>query len=329
MGVLALGTGGLNRPTMPLRALLPMIVLTHKVRERVPCVADIAELLDRFWGMHDADVRHLEGGINSETWLVEHQGSTYVAKRVSPTAVADLVAGCEIATELADAGFVTGRPVHTSDGKLVLTDHALALLEYVPGRELEGETDEEQRWIASTLAGVHLADSPASGPSPATFMVDWLAPELPGVGEHPWLVQVVAEVRAETDPLNLTWSVLHTDPSPEAFVHNDSTGVTGLIDWAGARRGPVVYDVASAVMYLGGLEHATAFLTTYAMEGPLRSDEMQYLDAFRRFREAIQGTYFAWRLAATDLTGGIDQFENEKGLNDARRRLRALGLDTA
>ena len=56
---------------------------------------------------------------------------------------------------------------------------------------------------------------------------------------------------------------------------------------------------------------------------------MQHLDAFRRFREAIQGTYFAWRLAANDLTGGIDQAENEKGLNDARRRLAALGLDTA
>ena len=31
-----------------------------------------------------------------------------------------------------------------------------------------------------------------------------------------------------------------------------STGVTGLIDWAGACPGPLLYDVASAVMYLGG-----------------------------------------------------------------------------
>ena len=110
--------------------------------------------------MHAADVRPLGGGINSETWLVEHQGSTYVAKRVPPTAVGDLVAGCEVAAALAEAGFVTGPPVPTSDGRLVLTDHALALLEHVPGRELEGETDEEQRWIASTLAGVHLAGQP-------------------------------------------------------------------------------------------------------------------------------------------------------------------------
>ena len=122
--------------------------------------------------------------------------------------------------------------------------------------------------------------------------------------------------------------MLHTDPSPEAFRHDASTGVTGLVDWTGARRGPVLYDVASAVMYLGGSEHSAAFLTTYAAEGPLAPDEMRHLDAFRRFREAIQGTYFAWRLATNDLTGGIDRPENERGLNDARRRIGELGLAT-
>jgi len=178
------------------------------------------------------------------------------------------------------------------------------------------------------LAGVHLAGSPASGPSPATFMADWLSPQLPGVEALPWLARAMESVRAETDPLTVTWSVLHTDPSCEAFVHNASTRVTGLIDWAGAKRGPVLYDVASAVMYLGGTEGATAFLSTYQAHGPLAAEEMQHLDAFRRFRLAVQGAYFAWRLAAHDLAGGVDQAENEKGLNDARRRLTGLGLDT-
>ena len=111
-------------------------------------------------------------------------------------------------------------------------------------------------------------------------------------------------------------------------MHNDNTGATGLIDWTGAKRGPILYDVASAVMYLGGTERATPFLSTYQTQGPLEAREMQHLDALRRFREAVQGTYFAWRLAADNLIGGIDQAENEKGLNDARRRLAALGLDT-
>ncbi len=287
---------------------------------------DVAGLLLSHWEMSAVDLRPLDGGINSQTWLVEHQGSTYVVKHVPASTVADLVAGCEVASDLADAGFVTGRPVPTDDGRLVLVEHALALLEHVPGRELDGETDEEQRWMASTLAGVHLAGHPTT--SSNTFMADWLAPNLPEVGSNPWLARAVEAVRAETDPLTLTWSGLHTDPAPEAFVHDDATGVTGLIDWTGARRGPLLYDVASAVMYLGGSDAAQPFLDTYLMHGPLDDAELQHLDAFRRFREAVQGVYFARRLAAHDLTGGIDPAENQKGLDDARRRLAELGLDT-
>ena len=89
---------------------------------------------------------------------------------------------------------------------------------------------------------------------------------------------------------DVTWSVLHTDPAPEAFIHNDGTGVTGLIDRTGARRGPVLYDVASTVTYLGGTESATAFLDAYRTHGSLGAQEMQHLDAFRQFREAIQGS---------------------------------------
>jgi len=291
----------------------------------------VAELLHRFWGMRGAEIQPLGGGMNSETWLVTHEGSTYVAKQVSSTAVADLAAGCEIAAMLAEAGFTTGRPVPTSDGRILVADHALALLEHVPGRELAGETDEEQRWIARTLAGVHSAARPdvGHGLAMATFAADWLSPRLQGVEAHPWLAPAIEAVRAETDPLSVTWSVLHTDPSPEAFVHDDRTGVTGLIDWAGAQRGPVLYDVASTVMYLGGPERATAFLGTYHAHSPLTGDEMQLLDAFRRFRWAVQAAYFAWRLAAHDLTGAVDQTDNEKGLNDARRGLARLGIDTA
>lgn len=288
---------------------------------------DLVELLHRFWGMGGADVRPLGGGMNSETWRVRHQGSTYVAKHVPPSAVADLVAGGEIAATLARAGFVTGAPVPTYDGQLVLADHRLALLEHVPGRELEGDSAEEQRWIAGTLAGVHTAGGPGTGPGTAAFQAEWLSPRLPGVDAHPWLPRAIEAVRAETDPLTITWSLLHTDPTPEAFVHDEGTGVTGLIDWAGAKRGPVLYDVASAVMYLGGTGSATTFLSAYAAQGPLGADELQLLDAFRRFRWAVQGAYFAWRLAAHDLTGGVEQADNRRGLDDARHGLAALGLD--
>ena len=87
-----------------------------------------------------------------------------------------------------------------------------------------------------------------------------------------------------------------------------------------------MYDVASAVMYLGGPDRATAFLSTYRTHGPLETDELQLLDAFRRFRWVVQAAYFAWRLAVGDLTGVADQADNEKGLDDARRGLAALGV---
>lgn len=291
-------------------------------------MTDPAALLAERWGI-TALVRPLGGGMNSDTWLVEHDGATYVAKHVPPAGAAGLEAGGEVAAALAEAGFVTGRPVPARDGRLVATapdGSALALLEHVPGRELRGESDEEQRWIASVLAGVHAATDPAPGPATATFAADWLAPDAPGVEDHGWLVTAIAGVRAETDPLALTWAVLHADPAPEAFVHDDDTGTTGLIDWAGTTRGPVLYDVASAVMYLGGTEHATTFLDAYGARGPLADGEIEHLDAFRRFREVVQGVYFAGRLAADDLTGGIERADNEKGLSDARRRLSALGV---
>lgn len=290
---------------------------------------NIIDALDSYWGLASASVTPLNGGMNSETWLVEHEGSTFVAKSVSRDCLADLLAGAEAATALAEAGFVTGRPVPTRDGSIVELTAGLALLEHVPGRELEGDSADEQRWIARTLAGVHTASDPARGQSTSTFGVDWLSPAKPGALDHPWLVSAINAVRRETDGLTLTWSLLHTDPLPGAFIHHDRTGVTGLIDWAGARRGPVLYDVASAVMYLGGREHASHFLSAYETDGPLTASELAHLDAFSRFREVVQGAYFAERLATKDLTGGIDHAENEKGLVDARRRLEALGLSTA
>ncbi len=96
---------------------------------------DLVDLLARHWGLGAADVRPLGGGMNSQTWLVQDASVTYVAKQVAASALTQLAAGGQVATDLTAAGLVTGSPVPTREGELVVASHALALLEFVPGRE--------------------------------------------------------------------------------------------------------------------------------------------------------------------------------------------------
>ena len=287
-------------------------------------ILDLVDLLDRHWGLRTADIRPLGGGMNSKTWLVRDTTVTYVAKQVTASALKQLAAGGRCAFDLAAAGLMTGPPVRTLEGELVVASHALALLEFVPGRELDGQADQEQRWIAETLARVHRLGGPASQLGTSIFF-PWLRPDAPGLMDHPWLAAAISAIRVEVDSLDLTWSMLHADPAPEAFRHDDATGMTGLIDWTDAQRGPVLYDIASAVMYLGGPRSATSFLDAYGTRGPLGSEELQLLDTFRRFRWAVQAVYFLGRLASNDLTGIQDQADNERGFADARRGLVELG----
>ncbi len=53
---------------------------------------------------------------------------------------------------------------------------------------------------------------------------------------------------------------------------------------------------------LGGPDQASTFLCEHQSLGLLAADEMQHGDAFRGFREAVQGAYFAERLATNRLT---------------------------
>jgi homoserine kinase type II len=139
----------------------------------------------------------------------------------------------------------------------------------------------------------------------------------------------VAEAVRALDELgheSLTQGLLHTDPAPEAFRLDRATGACGLIDWSTAMTGPLLYDLASAVMYVGGPDRAEPLVQAYLEQAALpRAEVERGLLVMLRFRWAVQADYFAHRIATADLTGIAGAEENEVGLEHARRMLTGPG----
>lgn len=285
---------------------------------------DLPVLLVELWGLEAPRLEPLGGGMNSATALVTTTGGDRFVAKWSADPVS-LEAGCAAAARLEAADLRAGAPVATLSGasSASIAGGALALLRHVPGRELTGELPREQELMATTLARAHAAGEPRQEPWHDLFMARWLSPPDDVLGVAEWLGPELDSVKEGCASLpSLTWTQLHTDPAPEAFLHEERTGITGLIDWAGSCRGPALYDVASAVMYLGGPPQSTAFLASYAAHGPLMDDELEWLDFFRRVRWAIQASYFAGRLVADDQTGiADDPHHNREALVRAGRGL--------
>jgi Ser/Thr protein kinase RdoA (MazF antagonist) len=272
----------------------------------------IRELLRHEWGLTDAAVSDHHGGMNSATWWVDVDGQRrFVAKSVPETATSDFLGGLNVAARLGASGIPAGAPTPTRSGATVATieGRALALLTYVPGDEL---TNDDTHAVGTTLGRVHLAlqDAQVSGVQPF-IEIDL---DQPFMGIRDWIRPAVAAALADIDLSTFTTGILHTDPAPEAFRRDPRTGMVGMIDWSVAMRGPLLYDVASAVMYAGD-----GLLDAYVRTGALDVEEIDAgLSMMLRFRGAVQAWYFARRTANEDLTGIDDAGGNEEGLTDAR-----------
>lgn len=275
------------------------------------------------WGLPVEDVRPTDGGMNSITWYLRSHGNSYVAKWVPRDEADALQVGCEAAMELAELGLRTGPPRPTLDGGLATEAGGglLALLEKVPGAPLTGETDRERRAIGQLLGRVHAATRCAR---PGHSFPLWLRFDSSSLDLEPWLRPAVADALAAYDALpELDWARLHTDPAPEAFFAVPGAE-TGLVDWSGSVPGPVLYDVASAVMYLGGPEWAAPLLSAWEETSGLVA-EPGALRVLLRLRGAVQAAYFAERLLRCDRRGLTTQEQNRAGLEDGRRMLATYG----
>jgi hypothetical protein len=87
----------------------------------------------------------------------------------------------------------------------------------------------------------------------------------------------------------------------------------------------LLYDLASAVMYVGGPARADHLVQAYLRQAVVAAAEVErLLPVLLRFRWAVQADYFARRIVEQDLTGVAGPADNEKGLEDARRWLGRL-----
>ncbi|MDX2971407.1 phosphotransferase [Kribbella solani] len=279
---------------------------------------DVAGVLRERWDLKATRLEVLTGGMNSATWLASSEGDAWrvVVKSVDVDD-ASFGPGLELAVRLDDAGVVSGRPWSSKGGRLVerVDDRQVAVLEYVSGEEL-GKTAADRTSIGDLLGRVHTIAAVETGD-----LQDWLRVLMPFddyLDLEPWIRPAVADAIARATALGeISWAWLHGDAAREAF-RRQPDGSVALIDWGSALPGPILYDVASAVMYADGSpEHVVA---AYVRRRPdLAGEIARGLDAFLHVRWAVQAGYFAWRIGNNVLTGISDEGENRKGLADARR----------
>lgn len=277
------------------------------------------------WGLPEARLTRLDGGLGSRTWIVDDASRRWVLKAVAPGLGMNLAGGLAVARRLDQAGIPAGAPEPTRTGDLTASagGRRLGLLAWVPGEPLTGADQGERRLIGSTLGRVHRALSGAA--VPATQRFHWVDPAARHLSLRPWLrPAVAAAVAALARPGLRAWStgLLHADPAPGAFRLDPVTGRCGVIDWSTALYGPLLYDLASAAMFLGGLDRSGEMTEAYLAAGVLsRAETGEGLALMLRFRWAVQADYFARRIDGNDLTGIAGPQDNERGLADARRAL--------
>jgi Ser/Thr protein kinase RdoA (MazF antagonist) len=298
------------------------------------CLADVEAALTEpivrrvlrdAWSLSDVALTALDGGMNSRTWLTTRARRRWVVKAVPSGSSSRFVSGLAVAELVDRAGTPSGAPVRTRDDRVAVSvaDHTVALLTWVPGEPLAGRTASERRLIGATLGRVHAALRGRSVPGAERF--HWVDPAAPHLDLAGWIRPAVEAALARYDTLaatGLTRGLLHTDPAPEAFRLDARTMTCGLIDWDSGLEGPLLYDLASAVMYAGGPGRAADLVDAYVATGSLdRAEVDRGLGVMLAFRWAVQADYFARRIVAGDLTGIRSAADNDAGLEDARRSL--------
>jgi Ser/Thr protein kinase RdoA (MazF antagonist) len=268
----------------------------------------------------------LSGCVNTGAWLVVEGANRYVAKVVPIRARAQFEAGLAAAEQLTAAGMAAGAPVRAASGArtVALNGEVLGVTQHVPGRALDREDPQDRHRWGATLAAAHRALAGFSHAGLGRF--HQVRPDAAYLSIEPWIRPAVSAAVEALTKLSVTdllsYGVLHGDPHPGAFRYEEAARRTGLVDWGSIGTGPLMYDVASAVMYAGGPHCAGELLDGYLRLGSAPADEVAVaLPTMLRFRWAVQADYFARRIRADDRNGLADPEANWVGLHNARDAL--------
>jgi Ser/Thr protein kinase RdoA (MazF antagonist) len=273
----------------------------------------IRSALEAHWHRAPAQIVALPAGLMSRAWSVRSGEEDLVARLVDDDAGRPLEAGLAAAVHLEARGIAIGRPVRTLGGALTAETAAgtLALLRRVPGRPLHPNDPVDQQWWGDRLGAAHRELTGFGHPGLRRW--SWLHPEAPHLSVEGWLRPAVADAVTAMTRLTvtdrLTYGVLHGDPAAEGFVVDPASGRAGLLDWGACGTGPLLYDVAAAVVYAGGPDAAAELLDGYLAAGPVGRDEADAaLPVLLRFRWAVQADWYARRLAVVRAarTGAAD-----------------------
>jgi Ser/Thr protein kinase RdoA (MazF antagonist) len=262
------------------------------------------------WHLAPTGISDLPRGVMSRAWDVEAGEDRYVVRLVQPPARGSVEAGLAAASHLRGRGIAAGEPVRTLTGGLTAEtpDGSLAVLRRTPGRPLVGADPVDQQWWGDRLGAVHRALQHFHHPGLRPWHL--LDPDAAHLGVEPWLRDAVADAVTATTRLTvtdrLTYGVLHGDPAPADFVVDPQTGRAGLLDCPAGGTGPLVYDVAAAVVYAGGTDAAGELLDGYLAAAPVHSDELHAaLPVLVRFRWAVKADWSARRVAGGGDAGEV------------------------
>ncbi|GAB7037936.1 MULTISPECIES: phosphotransferase enzyme family protein [Catenuloplanes] len=220
-------------------------------------------------------------GVHASSWEATAGGDRFTLTRAPARARAALEAGLGALERLAERGLGAGPAERTVHGALT-TETAisvLALVRRAEGRPLHPADPVDARWWGDLLGAAHRALDGFDHPGLQHHRSDWhgLDPDAPLLppATRDAVARAIAAVTRLCVTDRLTYGVLHRDPSAPLFLIDPETGRTGVLGWGPAGTGPLVYDLAAAVLAADGPEVAAELVDAYARAGPVHRDEIE------------------------------------------------------